>query len=94
MNRGRRFPPRARQPTAGIGIWSGIPNEPQFDREPTIVLQPGSPRAVDMDTQLIDRIYESWFEPGIWPDVLDELGRIAGANLYLSSKCLWVVYRF
>jgi DNA-binding CsgD family transcriptional regulator len=41
-----------------------------------------------MDTQLIDRIYESCFEPEIWPDVLDELGRIAGApgaSLFVSK---------
>jgi DNA-binding CsgD family transcriptional regulator/PAS domain-containing protein len=41
-----------------------------------------------MDIQLIDRIYESCFEPEIWPDVLDELGRIAGApgaSLFVSK---------
>ena len=41
-----------------------------------------------MDTQLIDRIYESCFVPEIWPDVLDELGRIAGApgaSLFVSK---------
>jgi DNA-binding CsgD family transcriptional regulator len=32
-----------------------------------------------MDTQFIDKIYESCFAPEIWPDVLDEIGRIAGA---------------
>jgi hypothetical protein len=40
-----------------------------------------------MDAQLIDKIYESCFAPEIWPDVLDELGRIAdapGASLFVS----------
>ena len=32
-----------------------------------------------MDSQLVDRIYESCFAPNIWPEVLDEIGRIAGA---------------
>jgi DNA-binding CsgD family transcriptional regulator len=41
-----------------------------------------------MGSQLIDRIYESCFAPEIWPDVLDELGRIAdapGASLFVSK---------
>jgi hypothetical protein len=32
-----------------------------------------------MDAQLVDRIYGSSFVPEVWPDVLDELGRIGGA---------------
>ena len=32
-----------------------------------------------INPQLIDRIYESSFVPELWPDVLDELGRIAEA---------------
>lgn len=41
-----------------------------------------------MDAQLIDRIYESCFAPETWPDVLDEIGRIAdttGASLFVSK---------
>jgi hypothetical protein len=41
-----------------------------------------------MDTQLVDRIYESCFAPETWPDVLDEIGRIAdtaGASLFVSK---------
>jgi DNA-binding CsgD family transcriptional regulator len=41
-----------------------------------------------MDEQLIDRIYESCFAPETWPDVLDEIGRIAGttgASLFVSK---------
>ncbi len=41
-----------------------------------------------MDIQLIDRIYESCFAPEVWPDVLDELGRIGGgpgASLFVSN---------
>jgi DNA-binding CsgD family transcriptional regulator len=41
-----------------------------------------------MDPQLIDKIYESCFAPEIWPDVLDELGRVAGtsgASLFVSK---------
>jgi DNA-binding CsgD family transcriptional regulator/PAS domain-containing protein len=41
-----------------------------------------------MDTQLVDKIYESCFAPEIWPDVLDEIGRIAdapGASLFISK---------
>ena len=30
-----------------------------------------------MDTDLVDRIYESSFVPELWPGVLDELGRVA-----------------
>jgi PAS domain-containing protein len=41
-----------------------------------------------MDLQLIDRIYESSFVPELWPDVLDELGRIAeatGGTLFITK---------
>ena len=41
-----------------------------------------------MDAQLIDKIYESCFAPETWPDVLDEVGRIAdttGATLIVSK---------
>ena len=41
-----------------------------------------------MDTRLVDRIYESCFAPDIWPEVLDEIGRIAGApgaSLFVSQ---------
>ena len=41
-----------------------------------------------MDPQLIDKIYESCFAPEIWPDVLDEIGRIGdapGASLFVSK---------
>src|SRR5215471_52318 len=41
-----------------------------------------------MDARLIDRIYESCFAPETWPDVLDEIGRIAdtaGASLIVSK---------
>jgi DNA-binding CsgD family transcriptional regulator len=41
-----------------------------------------------MDAQLIDRIYESCFAPEVWPDVLEELGRIGGgpgASLFVST---------
>jgi hypothetical protein len=41
-----------------------------------------------MDTQLVDGIYESCFAPETWPDVLDEIGRIAdtaGASLFVSK---------
>jgi DNA-binding CsgD family transcriptional regulator len=41
-----------------------------------------------MDQQLIDRIYESSFVPELWPDVLDELGRIAeatGGSLFITK---------
>jgi DNA-binding CsgD family transcriptional regulator len=33
-----------------------------------------------MDPSLIDRIYECAFAPELWPDVLDELAKIAGAR--------------
>jgi hypothetical protein len=33
-----------------------------------------------MVDQLIDRIYECAFVPELWPKVLDELGKIAGAR--------------
>jgi hypothetical protein len=41
-----------------------------------------------MDSQLVDRIYESCFAPDIWPAVLDEIGRTAGApgaSLFVSQ---------
>jgi hypothetical protein len=38
----------------------------------------GDERAI-MDTKLIDRIYESCLVPEFWPEVLDELGRLADA---------------
>jgi DNA-binding CsgD family transcriptional regulator len=41
-----------------------------------------------MDSQLIDRIYESCFAPETWPNVLDEIGRIGGttgASLIVSK---------
>jgi DNA-binding CsgD family transcriptional regulator len=41
-----------------------------------------------MDSKLIDKIYESCFAPETWPDVLDEIGRIAdttGASLIVSK---------
>src|SRR5215469_13645250 len=41
-----------------------------------------------MDARLIDKIYESCFAPDTWPDVLDEIGRIAGtagASLIVSK---------
>ena len=41
-----------------------------------------------MDPELVDRIYESSFVPELWPDVLDELGRIAegrGGTLFISK---------
>jgi DNA-binding CsgD family transcriptional regulator len=41
-----------------------------------------------MDPELVDRIYESSFVPELWPDVLDELGRIAearGATLFITK---------
>jgi hypothetical protein len=41
-----------------------------------------------MDTRLVDRIYESCFAPDVWPEVLDEIGRIAGApgaSLFVSQ---------
>jgi|SRR5271154_6265032 len=40
-----------------------------------------------MDPELVDRIYESSFVPELWPDVLDEVGRIAeaGASLFITN---------
>ena len=38
-----------------------------------------------MDTQVIDKIYESCFMPEFWPEVLDEMGRLGdapGASLF------------
>jgi hypothetical protein len=40
-----------------------------------------------MDTQLVDKIYESCFVPEVWPEVLDELGRTGGtlgASLFVA----------
>src|SRR5271165_342383 len=40
-----------------------------------------------MDAQLIDKIYESCFTPEVWPEVLEEMGRISGspgASLFIS----------
>ena len=42
-----------------------------------------------MDTPLIDKVYESCFVPEFWPEVLDELGRIAdapGASLFVLKN--------
>jgi hypothetical protein len=42
-----------------------------------------------MDSELVDRIYESSFVPELWPGVLDELGRIAeapGASLFFLKN--------
>src|SRR5262245_41485944 len=33
-----------------------------------------------MDPELVDRIYECSLVPELWPGVLDELGRISGAE--------------
>jgi hypothetical protein len=44
-------------------------------------------RLTAMDPQLVDKIYESCFAPEIWPEVLDEIGRIGdapGASLFIS----------
>jgi hypothetical protein len=41
-----------------------------------------------MDSELVDRIYESSFVPELWPGVLDELGRIAdgfGGTLIITK---------
>lgn len=41
-----------------------------------------------INPQLVDRIYESSFVPELWPDVLDELGRIAeapGGSLFITK---------
>jgi hypothetical protein len=40
-----------------------------------------------MNSELIDRIYESCFAPQVWPEVLHEVGRIGdapGASLFFS----------
>jgi DNA-binding CsgD family transcriptional regulator len=40
-----------------------------------------------MNSELIDKIYESCFEPQVWPKVLDDVGRIGdapGASLFFS----------
>lgn len=42
-----------------------------------------------VNVHLIDRIYESCFAPETWPDVLEEIGRIAdapGASLFVSKE--------
>jgi DNA-binding CsgD family transcriptional regulator len=42
-----------------------------------------------MDARLIDKIYESCFAPEIWPEVLEEMGRIAGSrggSLFVSRN--------
>jgi hypothetical protein len=42
-----------------------------------------------MDAQLIDKIYESCFTPEVWPEVLDQMGRIVGspgATLVVSKN--------
>src|ERR1700719_136134 len=42
-----------------------------------------------MEQELIDRIYECAFVPELWPDVLDELAKIAGARggfLFAANK--------
>jgi DNA-binding CsgD family transcriptional regulator len=42
-----------------------------------------------MDPELVDRIYESSLVPELWPDVLDELGRIAnatGGTLFITKS--------
>lgn len=41
-----------------------------------------------MDTEVIDKIYESCFVPEFWPEVLDELGRLGdapGASLFVMD---------
>jgi hypothetical protein len=41
-----------------------------------------------MDSELVDRIYESSFVPELWPDVLDDVGRIAearGGSLFVTN---------
>jgi DNA-binding CsgD family transcriptional regulator len=41
------------------------------------------------DTPLVDKVYESCFVPEFWPEVLDELGRIAdapGASLFILKN--------
>jgi hypothetical protein len=40
-----------------------------------------------MDPDLVDRIYECSFVPELWPDALQQVGRIAeaGASLFISS---------
>ena len=45
------------------------------------------PRGCRMNSELIDKIYESCFAPQVWPEVLDEVGRIGdapGASLFFS----------
>src|SRR5215467_2839734 len=44
-------------------------------------------RGCGMNSELIDKIYESCFAPQVWPEVLDEVGRIGdapGASLFFS----------
>jgi hypothetical protein len=41
-----------------------------------------------MKPELVDRIYESSLVPELWPEVLDEVGRIAegsGGSLYITK---------
>jgi hypothetical protein len=41
-----------------------------------------------MDPELVDRIYESSVVPELWPEVLDEVGRLAegsGGSLYITK---------
>jgi DNA-binding CsgD family transcriptional regulator len=41
-----------------------------------------------MDTQIIDKIYESCFVPELWPEVLDQLGHLGdapGASLFVLT---------
>jgi hypothetical protein len=88
----RRTAPRCRSmPGSRIGC---LASRPQFDPQPVISPPGANARphfTIDrqpMDSPLIDRIYESCFAPEIWPDVLDELGQIAGApgaSLFVSK---------
>ena len=45
-------------------------------------------RSATVESELIDRIYESSFVPELWPGILDELGRIAetpGGSLFITK---------
>jgi hypothetical protein len=47
-----------------------------------------------VNPELIDRIYESSVVPELWPDVLEELGKIAegtGARLSSSAKPIFSI---
>jgi DNA-binding CsgD family transcriptional regulator len=50
-----------------------------------------------MDSDLVDRIYESSFVPELWPKVLGEVGRMseAGASLFITKEGLtsWTASR-